>query len=124
MNLWDRFKNLFRSGGEPKKEKTPTSPVPGHIRTFRSKKLNPDHVKLLNQAIRNNSQGKNHNIVISYRKPTGEVTKRSIKPISVRGTKQLGAHCNLRDSFRTFRVDRIESVKQAFWRGFRGDLSD
>ena len=122
MGLWQRFKNLF--GG--KKETTTTQqterrPV-GHVRTFRSKKLDSSHVKLINQAIRNNARGKDHSVVISYRKPTGELTNRSIKPLSVRGTKLLGAHCNMRDSFRSFRVDRMESVKQAFWKGFKGDL--
>ena len=124
MSLWDRLKNSV--WGNEKKEAPPLKAAPSssHIRTFRSKKLDPNHVKLLNRAIRNNAQGKDHNVIISYRKPGGEVTKRSVKPLTVRGTNLLGAHCNMRDSFRSFRVDRVESVKQAFWRGFKGDLPD
>ena len=46
-----------------------------HIRTFRSKKLHPEHVKLLNNAIRKNVKGGDHSVKITYQKETGEDKK-------------------------------------------------
>jgi len=90
-----------------------------HIRTFRSKKLNQGHVKLLNEAIRRNVRGGNAYLNITYKKSNGDVSERKVKPISVRGTTLFFAHCNLRDKPRSFRVERVEKMeKTAFWAGF------
>jgi hypothetical protein len=89
-----------------------------HIRTFRSKKLNPEHVKLLNEAIRHNARGKEKDVHITYRKENGEVSERKVRPLAVKGKSLFVAHCHNRDDIRSFRVERIKMIKSAFWDGF------
>ena len=90
-----------------------------HIRTFRSKKLHPEHVKLLNEAIRKNVKGGDHNVKITYRKESGEVSERKIKPLGVRQKDLLLAHCHERNAVRSFKIGRISKMeKSAFWIGF------
>lgn len=89
-----------------------------HIRTFRSKKLHPEHTKLLNEAIRRNAKGGDQNVHISYRKPDGSLSDRKVKPLAVKGKSLFVAHCHKRNAIRSFRVERIEMIKQAFWDGF------
>jgi hypothetical protein len=89
-----------------------------HIRTFRSKKLHPEHVKLINEAIRHNAKGKQKDIVISYKKENGEVSERKVRPFAVKDKSLFVAHCHERNAIRSFRVERISMVKQAFWNGF------
>lgn len=89
-----------------------------HIRTFRSKKLHPEHAKLINEAIRHNAKGGDRNLQISYKKENGEVSERKVKPLAVKGKSLFVAHCHERNAIRSFRVERINMVKQAFWNGF------
>jgi hypothetical protein len=89
-----------------------------HTRTFRSKKLNQDHIKILNEAIRHNAKGKQKDIVISYKKENGEVSERKVRPFAVKDKSLFIAHCHERNAIRSFRVERISMVKQAFWDGF------
>ena len=90
-----------------------------HVRTFRSKKLRPEHVKLLNEAIRKNVKGGDHNVQITYRKENGEVSKRRIKPLGVKQKDLLLAHCHERNAVRSFKIGRISKMeKSAFWDGF------
>ena len=90
-----------------------------HIRTFRSKKLHPEHVKLLNEAIRKNVKGGDHNVKITYRKESGEVSERRIKPLGVKQKDLLLAHCHERNAVRSFKIGRISKMeKSAFWTGF------
>lgn len=89
-----------------------------HIRTFRSKKLDAEHVKLLNDAIRKNVKGGDVSVHISYKKENGIATDRCVKPLGVKGTSLLLAHCKNRDALRSFRLERIGMVKSAFWSGF------
>jgi len=91
---------------------------PKHIRTFRSKKLHPEHVKLINEAIRHNARGKDKDVHITYRKENGEVSDRKVRPLAVKGKSLFVAHCHERDAIRSFRVERITMVKKAFWEGF------
>ena len=93
-------------------------PEKKHIRTFRSKKLNEEHVKLLNDAIKKNVKGGDVSVHISYKKENGTATDRCVKPLGVKGTSLLLAHCKNRDALRSFRLERISMVKQAFWDGF------
>jgi len=89
-----------------------------HIRTFRSKKLHPEHAKLLNDAIRRNARGGEHDVHITYRKENGEVSKRKVRPLAVKGKSLFVAHCHERNAIRSFRVERIDMIKSAFWEGF------
>jgi len=89
-----------------------------HIRTLRSKKLHPEHSKLINEAIRHNAKGGDKNLHISYKKENGEVSERKVKPLAVKGKSLFVAHCHERNAIRSFRVERINMVKQAFWNGF------
>ena len=90
-----------------------------HIRTFRSKKLHPEHVKLLNNAIRKNAKGGDHSVKITYRKESGEVSERRIKPLGVKQKDLLLAHCHERNAVRSFKIGRISKMeKSAFWDGF------
>jgi hypothetical protein len=89
-----------------------------HIRTFRSKKLHPEHAKLLNEAIRKNARGGEHNVHISYTKGDGTKSERKVKPLAVKGKSLFVAHCHERNAIRSFKVERISMVKQAFWDGF------
>lgn len=89
-----------------------------HTRTLRSKKLHPEHVKLINEAIRHNVKGGDKNLHISYKKENGEVSERRVKPLAVKGKSLFVAHCHERNAIRSFRVERINMVKQAFWDGF------
>ena len=89
-----------------------------HIRTFRSKKLHPEHVKLINEAIRHNARGKEKDVHITYRKENGEVSERKVRPLAVKGKSLFVAHCHERNAIRSFRVERITMVKKAFWEGF------
>jgi predicted DNA-binding transcriptional regulator YafY len=93
-------------------------PEKKHIRTLRSKKLHPEHVKLINEAIRHNSRGKERDVHIKYRKENGEETERKVRPLAVKGKSLFVAHCHKRNAIRSFRVERISMVKQAFWDGF------
>lgn len=92
--------------------------MPQHIRTFRSKKLHPEHVKLINEAIRHNAKGKEKDVHITYRKENGEVSERKVRPLAVKGKSLFVAHCHERNNIRSFRVERIQMVKRAFWEGF------
>ena len=89
-----------------------------HIRTFRSKKLHPEHVKLINEAIRHNARGKDKDVHITYRKENGEESERKVRPLAVKGKSLFVAHCHERNAIRSFRVERITMVKKAFWEGF------
>ena len=89
-----------------------------HIRTFRSKKLHPEHVKLLNEVIRRNARGGEHDVHITYRKENGEVSERKVRPLAVKGKSLFVAHCHERNAIRSFRVERIDMIKKAFWEGF------
>lgn len=89
-----------------------------HIRTFRSKKLHPEHVKLINEAIRHNAKGKQKDVIISYKKENGETSDRKVRPFAVKDKSLFLAHCHERNAIRSFRVERISMVKQAFWDGF------
>lgn len=89
-----------------------------HIRTFRSKKLHPEHVKLLNAAIRRNVKGGDEHVHITYQDAKGQTTERKVKPLGVKDTKLLAAHCQKRDAIRSFKVERITMIKGAFWAGF------
>lgn len=89
-----------------------------HIRTLRSKKLHPEHVKLINEAIRHNARGKEKDVHITYRKENGEVSERKVRPLAVKGKSLFVAHCHERNAIRSFRVERIGMVKSAFWDGF------
>lgn len=89
-----------------------------HIRTFRSKKLHPEHVKILNEAIKKNAKGGDLNVTIKYNKPDGTVSERKIKPLGVKDKSLLLAHCHERNAIRSFRVERVSMIKQAFWSGF------
>jgi hypothetical protein len=89
-------------------------PEKKHIRTFRSKKLHPEHVKLLNEAIRRNAKGGDHNVHLTYVKGDGTRSERKVKPLSVKGKSLFVAHCHERDAIRSFRVERIEMIKKAF----------
>jgi hypothetical protein len=89
-----------------------------HIRTLRSKKLHPEHVKLINEAIRHNARGKEKDLHITYRKENGEESERKVRPLAVKGKSLFVAHCHERNAIRSFRVERIGMVKSAFWDGF------
>jgi hypothetical protein len=89
-----------------------------HIRTLRSKKLHPEHVKLINEAIRHNVRGKEKDLHITYRKENGEESERKVRPLAVKGKSLFVAHCHERNAIRSFRVERIGMVKSAFWDGF------
>ena len=89
-----------------------------HIRTFRSKKLHPEHVKLINEAIRKNARGGDHNVHISYTKADGTKSDRKVKPLAVKGKSLFVAHCHERNAIRSFKVERIDMIKKAFWDGF------
>ncbi len=89
-----------------------------HIRTLRSKKLHPEHVRLINEAIRHNAKGKEKDVHITYRKENGEESERKVRPLAVRGKSLFLAHCHERNAIRSFRVERISMVKKAFWDGF------
>lgn len=89
-----------------------------HIRTLRSKKLHPEHVKLINEAIRHNMRGKEKDLHITYRKENGEESERKVRPLAVKGKSLFVAHCHERNAIRSFRVERIGMVKSAFWDGF------
>jgi hypothetical protein len=89
-----------------------------YIRTLRSKKLHPEHSKLINEAIRHNAKGGDKNLQISYKKENGEVSERKVKPLAVKGKNLFVAHCHERNAIRSFRVERIGMVKSAFWNGF------
>lgn len=95
-----------------------------HIRTFRSKKLHPEHVKLLNEAIRKNAKGGDHNLLIKYKKKSGEISERKVKPLAVKGKSLFVAHCHKRDAIRSFRMERLDMVKNAFWIGFEKQAKD
>ena len=84
-----------------------------HTRTFRSKKLHPEYVKLLNEAIRKNAKGGDHNVRITYRKETGEVSDRKIKPLGVKQKDLLLAHCHERNAVRSFKVGRISKMEKS-----------
>lgn len=90
----------------------------GYIRTLRSKKLNPEHVEILNEAIRHNAKGGDKTVHISYKKENGEVSERKVRPLAVKGKSLFMAHCHERNAIRSFRVERINMVKHAFWDGF------
>jgi len=92
--------------------------VQKHIRTLRSKKLHPEHVKLINEAIRHNARGKEKDVHITYRKENGEESERKVRPLAVKGKSLFVAHCHERNAIRSFRVERIGMVKSAFWDGF------
>ena len=89
-----------------------------HIRTFRSKKLHPEHAKLINEAIRKNARGGDHNVHISYTKADGTKSDRKVKPLAVKGKSLFVAHCHERNAIRSFKVERIDMIKKAFWDGF------
>lgn len=89
-----------------------------HTRTFRSKKLNQDHIKILNEAIRHNARGKQKDVHLTYQKENGEVSERKVRPLAVKDKSLFVAHCHERNAIRSFRVERISMVKQAFWDGF------
>ena len=89
-----------------------------HIRTLRSKKLHPEHVKLINEAIRHNARGREKDVHITYRKENGEESERKVRPLAVKGKSLFVAHCHERNAIRSFRVERIGMVKSAFWDGF------
>lgn len=89
-----------------------------HIRTLRSKKLHPEHVKLINDAIRKNARGKEKDLHITYRKENGEVSERKVRPLAVKGKSLFVAHCHKRNAIRSFKVERISMIKSAFWEGF------
>ena len=89
-----------------------------HIRTFRSKKLHPEHAKLLNEAIRKNARGGDHNVHISYVKADGTKSDRKVRPLAVKGKSLFVAHCHERNAIRSFKVERIDMIKKAFWEGF------
>ena len=84
-----------------------------HTRTFRSKKLNADHVKLLNECIRKNVKGGDLAVHIKYHKPDGTVSERRIKPLGVKDKSLLLAHCHDKDALRSFRLERISMIKSA-----------
>lgn len=87
-----------------------------HTRTFRSKKLHPEHVKLLNEAIRKNARGGDHNVHISYTKADGSKSERKVRPLAVKGKSLFVAHCHERNAIRSFKVERIDMIKQAFFK--------
>ena len=89
-----------------------------HTRTFRSKKLHPEHVKMLNEAIRKNARGGDHNVHISYTKADGSKSDRKVRPLAVKGKSLFVAHCHERNAIRSFKVERINMIKKAFWDGF------
>jgi hypothetical protein len=95
-----------------------------HIRTFRSKKLHPEHAKLINEAIRKNARGGDHNVHISYTKADGTKSDRKVRPLAVKGKSLFVAHCHERNAIRSFKVERIDMIKKAFWDGFEKRASD
>ena len=74
----------------------------------------PQHARtaaLLKRALREGAS-----VAISYRSARGEITERTIEPLSfstIGGCLAVNAYCTLRGSERTFRLDAILEVREA-----------
>jgi len=114
LGFWSKFKEKFKESLLGRKK--PTSKSGGGIKYFYSKKLDTSKTKLLNRAIKDNSSGKLSDVVINYTKADGTKAKRKVRPITAKKTKKgylVLAHDYMRDDIRSFRVDRLGSIKTA-----------
>jgi predicted DNA-binding transcriptional regulator YafY len=76
---------------------------------FRTSQETSDKLVVLRQALRNSRK-----VRIQYRRANGDPTERVVWPLSlalVAPVWWFSGWCELRDTFRTFRVDRIQSLE-------------
>lgn len=116
MSFWSKFKEKFEEKVLGKKQPIVKPKSGGGIKYFYSKKLDPSHTKLLNRTIKSNSAGKQSDVVIKYTKADGSKSERKVRPITAKKTKKgylMLAHDYMRNDIRSFRMDRVGSIKTA-----------